>query len=82
VSLLEFDELTRARNTVQAMNETQRACLATLRERYGKRGMDVHDFAGDDNLLHVVVYGRITGAEVEVHTIALDGQMDAEAPAD
>ena len=64
------------------MNETQRACLATLRERYGKRGMDVHDFDGDDNLLHVVVYGRITGAEVEVHTIALNGQMDAEAPAD
>ena len=62
------------------MNDTQRACLATLREQYSKRGMDVHDFDGDDNLLHVVVYGRITGAEVEVHTIALDGQMDAEAP--
>jgi hypothetical protein len=64
------------------MNETQRACLATLRERYGKRGMDVHDFDGDDNLIHVVVYGRITGAEVTVHTIALDGHLDEDAEPD
>jgi hypothetical protein len=55
------------------MNEAQRARLATLRDRYRERGMDVHGFDGDDNLLHVVVYGRITGAEVAVHTIALDG---------
>ena len=38
--------------------------------------MDVHGFDREDNLLHVVVYGRITGAEIEVHTIALDGRMD------
>ena len=64
------------------MNEAQRARLATLRDRYGERGMDVYGFDRDDNLLHVVVYGRITGAEVAVHTIALDGHMDEEAPSD
>lgn len=60
------------------MNDTQRARLATMRELYRKRGMDVHGFEQDDNLVHVVIYGRITGAEVEVHTIALDGRLDAE----
>jgi hypothetical protein len=64
------------------MNEAQRARIATLRDRYGERGMDVHGFDGDDNLLHVVVYGRITGAEIAVHSIALDGRMDEEAPPD
>jgi limonene-1,2-epoxide hydrolase len=64
------------------MNDAQRARLATLRDRYSERGMDVHGFDGDDNLLHVIVYGRITGAEIEVHTIALDGQLDVEARAD
>ena len=44
--------------------------------------MDVHGFDGDDNLLHVIVYGRITGAEVAVHTIALDGHLDEEASPD
>ena len=64
------------------MNQAQRARLATLRDRYRARGMDVHGFDGDDNLLHVIVYGRITGAEIAVHTIALDGHMDEEAPSD
>ena len=64
------------------MNDAQRARLATLRNRYGKRGMDVHGFDGDDNLLHVIVYGRITGAEVAVHTIALDGHLDEEGEPD
>jgi hypothetical protein len=58
------------------MNDVQRARLAALRDRYRERGMDVHGFDGDDNLLHVVVYGRITGAEVAVHTIALDGHIE------
>ena len=53
--------------------------MAALRDRYRERGMDVHGFDGDDNLLHVVVYGRITGAEVTVHTIALDGHLDEDA---
>jgi hypothetical protein len=64
------------------MNDAQRARLATLRDRYGERGMDVHGFEGDNNMLHVIVYGRITGAEIAVHTIALDGHMDAEAQSD
>jgi hypothetical protein len=64
------------------MNEAQRARLPTLRDRYGERGMDVHGLDGDDNLLHVIVYGRITGAEIAVHTIALDGHIDEEAPSD
>jgi hypothetical protein len=64
------------------MNEVQRARLAALRDRYRERGMDVHGFDGDDNLLHVVVYGRITGAEVAVHTIALDGHIDEDEPPD
>jgi hypothetical protein len=64
------------------MNDAQRARLAALRDRYRERGMDVHGFDGDDNLLHVVVYGRITGAEVTVHTIALDGHLDEEAEPD
>jgi hypothetical protein len=64
------------------MNDAQRARLAALRDRYGVRGMDVHGFDGDNNLLHVVVYGRITGAEIAVHTIALDGHVDEEAQAD
>ena len=64
------------------MNEAQRARLATLRDRYGERGMDVYGFDRDDNLLHVVVYGRITGAEVAVHTIALDGRIHDEAAPD
>ena len=58
------------------MNDAQRARLAALRDRYRERGMDVHGFDGDDDLLHVVVYGRITGAEVAVHSIALDGHVD------
>ena len=70
------------RNNVQAMNDAQRARLATLRDRYRERGTDVHGFDGGDNLLHVVVYGRITGAEIAVHTIALDGHVDQEAPVD
>jgi len=56
--------------------------MAALRDRYRERGMDVHGFDGDDNLLHVVVYGRITGAEVTVHTIALDGHLDQDAEPD
>ena len=64
------------------MNELQRARLAALRDRYRERGMDVHGFDGDDNLLHVVVYGRITGAEVAVHTIALDGHIDEDEQPD
>jgi hypothetical protein len=63
------------------MNDAQRARLAALRDGYRERGMDVHGFDGDDNLLHVVVYGRITGAEVAVHTIALDGHLDDDAQA-
>ena len=61
------------------MNEAQRAALAALRNRYSERGMDVHGFEGDDHAMHVIVYGRITGAEVAVHTIALDGHLDEEA---
>lgn len=53
-----------------------------LRDRYRERGMDVHGFDGDDDLLHVVVYGRITGAEVAVHTVSLDGEMAEDAQAD
>jgi hypothetical protein len=53
--------------------------MAALRDRYRERGMDVHGFDGDDNLLHVIVYGRITGAEIAVNTIVLDGHMDEEA---
>jgi len=64
-----------AGNTVSGMNDAQRARLASLRDRYGERGMDVHGFEGGDNQLHVIVYGRITGAEVAVHTIALDGHV-------
>lgn len=64
------------------MNDTQRTRLATMRELYRQRGMDVHGFEQDDSLVHMVIYGRITGAEVEVHTIALDGQLDAEARAE
>jgi hypothetical protein len=30
----------------------------------------------------VIVYGRITGAEVAVHTIARDGHLDEEAGLD
>jgi hypothetical protein len=60
---------------VVEMNDAQRARLASLRDRYGERGMDVHGFDADDNKLHVIVYGRITGAEIAVHTIALDGHM-------
>ena len=60
------------------MNDAQRTRLATLRDHYRPRGMDVHGFDGDDDLLHVVVYGRITGAEIEAHTIAPDGSMDDE----
>jgi hypothetical protein len=71
--------MTRVPN-LDAMNDAQRARLAALRDRYRERGMDVHGFDGDDNLLHVVVYGRITGAEVAVHTIALDGHVDEDAP--
>jgi hypothetical protein len=33
-------------------------------------------------VLHVVVYGRITGAEVAVHTIAFDGRVTEEASSD
>ncbi len=43
---------------------------------------DIVAFDGDDNLLHVVVYGRITGAEIAVHTIALDGHVDEQAQSD
>ena len=64
------------------MNDAQRLRMAALRDRYRERGMDVHGFDGDDNLLHVIVYGRITGAEVAVHTIALDGHLDEEASPD
>ena len=64
------------------MNDLQRARLAALRDRYRERGMDVHGFDGDDNLIHVIVYGRITGAETAVHTIALDGHLDEEAEPD
>jgi hypothetical protein len=62
------------------MDDAQRARLATLRDRYRERGMDVHGFDAGDNLPHVIVYGRITGAEIAVHTIALDGHVDEEAP--
>jgi len=64
------------------MNDAQRTHMAALRDRYRQRGMDVHGFDGEDNLLHVVVYGRITGAEIAVHTIALDGHMGEEAQPD
>jgi hypothetical protein len=64
------------------MNDAQRARLANLRERYRERGMDVHGFEGNDDVLHVVVYGRITGAEVAVHTIAFDGRVTEEASSD
>jgi hypothetical protein len=64
------------------MNDAQRVRFAALRDRYRERGMDVYGFDRDDNQLHVVVYGRITGAEVAVHTIALDGHMDEEADPD
>jgi hypothetical protein len=74
--------LGRRRNTVLVMNEAQRARLATLRDRYGARVMHVHGVDGDNNLLHVIDYGCITGAEIAVHTIALDGQMNEEAPSD
>jgi len=60
---------------VSGMNDAQRARLASLRDRYGERGMDVHGFDGGDNKIHVIVYGRITGAEVAVHTITLDGHV-------
>ncbi len=60
------------------MNDAQRARLATLRDRYGERGMDVHGLEGDDDVLHVIVYGRITGAEITVHTIALDGHVEED----
>ena len=60
------------------MNDAQRAALATLRKRYSQRGMDVHGYDGDDDALHVIVYGRITGAEVTVHTIALDGHTEEQ----
>ena len=60
---------------MSGMNDAQRARLASLRDRYGERGMDVHGFDAGDNKIHVVVYGRITGAEVAVHTIALDGHV-------
>ena len=62
------------------MNDAQRACLATLRDRYRERGMDVYGFDGDDDTLRVIVYARITGAEIAVHRIALDGQVEEEAP--
>jgi hypothetical protein len=68
------------RNNVQAMNDAQRAQLAALRDRYRERGMDVHGFDEDDSLL--LVYGRITGAEIAVHTVALDGHMDEDAQPD
>jgi hypothetical protein len=68
--------------TLHAMNDAQRARLAALQDRYRERGMDVHGFDGDDNVLHVVVYGRITGAEVAVHTIAVDGHVDEEPQSD
>ena len=61
------------------MNDAQRVRFAALRDRYRERGMDVYGFDRDDNQLHVVVYGRITGAEIAVHTIALDGHMEEEA---
>jgi hypothetical protein len=64
------------------MNDAQRARLAALRDGYRERGMDVHGFDGDDNLIHVIVHGRITGAEIAVHTIALDGHLDEEPQPD
>jgi hypothetical protein len=64
------------------MNDAQRAALATLRTRYGQRGVDIHGFEREDNTMHVIVYGRITGAEVAVHTIALDGRIHDEAAPD
>ena len=60
------------------MNDAQRAALATLRNRYADRGVDIHGFDGERDVMHVIVYGRITGAEVAVHTIALDGHVDEE----
>jgi hypothetical protein len=64
------------------MNDAQRAALANLQTRYAHRGVDVHPFEGQDNTMHVIVYGRITGAEVAVHAIALDGHIDDEATPD
>jgi len=61
------------------MNDAQQAALATLRARYGQRGVDIHGFEREGNVMHVIVYGRITGAEVAVHTIALDGHIVDEA---
>jgi hypothetical protein len=60
------------------MNEAQQAALAVLRTRYAQRGVDLHGFEGEDSAMRVAVYGRITGAEVAVHTIALDGHIDDE----
>jgi hypothetical protein len=82
VTLAKLDRLLAKAHTVHAMNEAQQARLAVLRDRYSQRGMDVHGFDGDDNMLHVIVYGRITGAEIATHTIAPDGHVDEEAQSD
>jgi hypothetical protein len=63
------------RHDVQAMYDAQRARLATLRDGYHNVAWTSTASTGGDNLLHVVVYGRLTGAEVAVHTIALDGHL-------
>jgi hypothetical protein len=68
--------------TLHGINGAQRARLEALRDRDGERRMDVRGFDGDDDLLHVIVYGRTTGAELAVHMIALDGQLGEEGEPD
>ena len=38
--------------------------------------MDVHGFDGEGDVVQVIVYGRITGAEIRVHLIGPDGRLD------
>ena len=63
------------------MNDAQRASLAALQKDYEGRGVDVHGFDGQDDLVQVIVYGRITGAEIREHLIGPDGRLDETTPA-
>ena len=60
------------------MNDAQRATLAALRKDYEGRGVDVHGFDGEDDVVQVIVFGRITGAEIRVHRIAPDGRVSED----
>ena len=62
------------------MNDAQRASLAALQKDYEGRGVDVHGFDGEGDVVQVIVYGRITGAEIRVHLIGPDGR-DETTPA-